>query len=481
MSSTLSATPITSNKEKGKEVDRRDPLSSSPMPVWMNDTHLSPEWLEAKINMKKPTNTSIKSCTAIDISNANRKGQKNNDGATLRLSVTMSDDTTTSLIIKQSIMKDQLTLSKKLGLSREALFYNQLKSPQEQEKQGKPFSEENHVLTLLNESIPNIYYSYGDYYKTGEKCIIMEDLNDNQQDQSLQNNCIDSGILFGKGNPNNWKRNIPELIKKAFSQSPHNIQHVPSSKEVALVTFCEIAKIHATYWKNDGLLTNDKTWLRGQEWLQGKGKGSWESSQHIVRSLWKKYLDSNVEVIQWDSTVRSFVEKAIHGISWNDQLKRLNPEGHWTLVHGDFWPGNVMWMIKKNHSDEKDNESSSVRFLDWEMVGLGSGPQELGQYVISNMAPVERKACEKELVQAYMVALKNHMKLINMNQSIIDSITWEYCWNEYKIGAVERWVWFLVYFVGNGLGSWAQFFHDQLSCFIKDHKLLPTDVTQPRP
>lgn len=503
-------------------------ISSSPMPVWIDDTHLSPEWLEAKMGMKAK---SIKSCIAMDVSNANRKGKKNNDGATLRLSVTMLGDhkeeeeefskdhhrpwceanlvrsshckslnRNLSLIIKQTTEKNQLTLSKKLGLAREALFYNQLvlRQQQDQQEEGEQSYEQHQILPITKmESIPNIYYSYGDFYNTGEKCIIMEDMNDNntttitmkqhqEQGHRLQN-CIDSGILFGKGNPNNWERNIPDLIEKAFS---HKIP-VPSGKEVALTTFREIAKIHATYWKNDTLLlTNDKIWLRGQEWLQGKGRESWELSQEIVCTLWKKYLDSEVELnhhgchlIQWDPIVRTFVEKAVHGISWNDQLKRLNQEGHWTLVHGDFWPGNVMWMINENSTDEKINKtSSSVCFLDWEMVGLGSGPQELGQYVISNMNPVERKACEKELVEAYMEALKKHMKRVHhIEQSFIESITWDYCWKEYKIGAVERWIWFLVYFVGNQLGNWAQFFHDQLSCFIQDHGLLPTDITQPRP
>lgn len=39
--------------------------------------------------------------------------------------------------------------------------------------------------------------------------------------------------------------------------------------------------------------------------------------------------------------------------------------------------------------------------LDWEMVGLGSGPQEVAQYVISHMEPSTRRECEKELLDAY--------------------------------------------------------------------------------
>lgn len=407
--------------------DNESPSSShlsSPMPIWIDNVHLSPKWLEAKINMKA---NSIQSCTAKDVSNKNRKGDTNNDGATIRIFVTLHGDDdqegdhssrSFSLIIKQTAMQQHQTVSKKLGLAREAFFYNQLQE-----------------VKLFKGIMPKIYYSYGDYDKTGSKCIIMEDLT-----CSPTQSCIDSGILFGKGNPNNWTRDLPDLIDKAFlrHEDTGNPNIIPSSKEVALTTFREIAKIHAIYWKNSNLLTSDKLWLRGQEWLRGKGKESWEASQNLARTLWKKYLDEekkvnihkNIEdnnkssnsshnsgnlprklnhLIKWDDTLQAVVEKAMNSISWDDQLKRLNTEGHWTLVHGDFWPGNVMWMIKndKNINDKQNNnESSSVRFLDWEMVGLGSGPQDLGQYVISNMNPVERKECEYELIQTYMEELK---------------------------------------------------------------------------
>merc|ERR1712232_1492663 len=166
------------------------------------------------------------------------------------------------------------------------------------------------------------------------------------------------------------------------------------------------------------------------------------------------------------------------GISWEGQLRRLRVEGHWTLVHGDCWPGNFMWMTK---------ERDSVRIIDWEMVGLGSGPQDLGQYVISNMDPVERKECERELIEAYVDELVRTRIRMNTPDRVEDDPSTdydamlEYCWQEYKIGGVERWVWFLAYFVGIEMYDVAQFFHDQLSCFMKDHSLTEADISQPRP
>ena len=133
--------------------------------------------------------------------------------------------------------------------------------------------------------------------------------------------------------------------------------------------------------------------------------------------------------------------------------------------HGDCWPGNFMWML--------DNDKAMLKLLDWEMVGLGSGPQDLGQYVLSNMDPKERRECEQDLVKAYFEELK---------RCGVADVDWDYCWSEYKMGGLERWLWFLIYFAGQeALVDWAQFFHNQVAAFMKDHQITADDVVQPRP
>eukprot|EP00287_Rhodomonas_sp_CCMP768_P024463 CAMPEP_0202849904 /NCGR_PEP_ID=MMETSP1389-20130828/82150_1 /ASSEMBLY_ACC=CAM_ASM_000865 /TAXON_ID=302021 /ORGANISM="Rhodomonas sp., Strain CCMP768" /LENGTH=51 /DNA_ID=CAMNT_0049528015 /DNA_START=1 /DNA_END=152 /DNA_ORIENTATION=- len=37
----------------------------------------------------------------------------------------------------------------------------------------------------------------------------------------------------------------------------------------------------------------------------------------------------------------------------------------------------------------------SLKLIDWEMVGVGSGPQDLAQYMISHATPALRQECEK--------------------------------------------------------------------------------------
>ena len=97
----------------------------------------------------------------------------------------------------------------------------------------------------------------------------------------------------------------------------------------------------------------------------------------------------------------------------------------------------------------------------------------MGQYVISNMDPQERRDCEERLVRSYY----DELCLLG-----VQNYSFEECWKEYIVGGLERWLWFLVYFLANeAMLDWAQFFHDQMAEFAHDHHIQPQDVTQPRP
>jgi hypothetical protein len=325
---------MTSDTSESNEIKAS---GSDGMPLWLDDSHIDIEWLKSKSS--KPIKA--KTCSVQDISNQGRLGSTPQDGATLLLTLNDDDaDDDVQFVIKQ-IPLNGAALSRQLGLAREALFYKDL----------APMLLENDSSS----SLPAVYYSYGNT-ETGEKVILMEAL--------ASKEWLDSGIFFGPGNPNNWKRNLPEMIKTACG----TVDQAPSAATVAKTTFIAVARTHASFWKQPSLLDSSKNWLRGQEWLQGKGKDSWEASQQLVRGMWTQYNNKKEEEendgIKWDPTVRASVNKAVAGISWQAQLDRLNVNGRWTLVHGDFWPGNVMWNI---------NDPKSIRLLDWEMVGLGSG------------------------------------------------------------------------------------------------------------
>lgn len=428
--------------------------SSDAMPLWLDDSHLDCEWLGPKLDDDDDDKARITSCVVQDISNQGRLGSSPRDGATLLLTLLpdeqKEDQKRQQKLVLKQIPAHKAGLSQQLGLAREALFYKHL-APTLLKRTSSSSSLEGSCL-------PHVYYAHGDM-ETGVKCILMEAL--------LSPDWLDSGTLFGPGNPNNWNRDLSALSSAAFTTPP-------SAASVAKATFVAIARVHATFWENTSLLRASNHWLRGHAWLHGQGKASWEASQSLIQRIWKDYTaaEKSAETdrdLIWDPVVRAAVVKAVDGISWSAQMDRLSVEGRWTLVHGDFWPGNVMLHV-----------NGSLRVIDWEMVGLGSGPQDLGQYVISNMDPAERRVCEYDLVMSYYEELIRN----GVDKGVESNVTLaEYCWREYTVGGVERWLWFLIYFIGQPppMMEWAQFFHNQIAVFMEDHKLTADDITQPRP
>lgn len=429
--------------------------NESYLPTWISDTEIDPQWIEQVTNLR-----GVSQCVVDDISNQGRRQAEIRNGATLRLHLSFHGKeinpslTTNTLIIKQ-VPPSGRPQSQMLGLAREALFYQHL-APQ-----------------IGQDSIPKIYHSYGNM-ESGSKLILMEDLSESY---------IDSGILFGPGNPNNWDRDLPARIAQAYCGGGGNTTtpqpQPPSSAHVARETFVAIAKVHAAFWKHESLLSH--SFLRCANWIQGQDRHTWEQSQMYIQGIWNQLHQSGdiATVIHWDPLVRACLDKAMEGISWEDQQQRLNLKSHWTLVHGDFWPGNVLLNTYSSSAAQASVSVSAstqapLKLLDWEMVGLGSGPQDLGQYILSNMEPKERRECEKSLIQDYYATLV---------QQGVQEYSWDECWKEYRIGGIERWLWFLVYFVGQSgpLLKWAQFFHNQIHAFLVDHDITPDEIRQPRP
>lgn len=162
------------------------------------------------------------------------------------------------------------------------------------------------------------------------KIVVMEDLSEG---------FVDSGILFGPGNPNNWKRNLNNKIAAAYPST------VPTSFKVANQTFLAIANVHAAFWRDKELLKEGYSWLRGSSWIGGNDEASCGPLRALIQTMWESYqrdCNNSDKGIRWDPQVRNIIEKAIKGISWEPHRKRLNENTCFCLVHGDFWPGNIM-------------------------------------------------------------------------------------------------------------------------------------------
>ena len=117
--------------------------------------------------------------------------------------------------------------------------------------------------------------------------------------------------------------------------------------------------------------------------------------------------------------------------------------------------------------------------IDFEMVGVGSGAQELGQYAISHAAPALRREHERAWVEAYHTELVATLRARGLHAEA-DAYTPDACFAEYVAGGAGRWAWFVPLLTGMASSPpMAQFFHDQLAAFLHDH--VPEASAAPMP
>jgi hypothetical protein len=105
-------------------------------------------------------------------------------------------------------------------------------------------------------------------------------------------------------------------------------------------------------------------------------------------------------------------------------------------------------------------------------AGVGSGAQELGQYLISHMEPHKRQACEMDLLRMY------YDELTSLGVSK-DDYSFENCLEDYVRGASERWIWFLAYLAFPP--EMMEYFGGQVAAFCRDHNVTAETVGQPKP
>jgi len=333
----------------------------------------------------------------------------------------------------------RISASISLGLSREALFYS-------------TFSK--NVESIMGEgSLPHVFGSTGSM-ATGEKSILLESVED----------CIQAGYLFGEGSPHNWNRNLEIYSSRAGVDS----------FSFSLLAFTKMARLHRSYWNHASLLSQQpqSSWLRGAAWREGKERESWEASQSYASSCWnetmkkKKTMMMNNSTstegeVAWDPLVIEIINASLASASWTE-FQRCLPLQPFTLVHGDFHPANCLWVPT----------SRRIVFLDWEAVGVGSGPQDCAQFLISHMNPHVRAECEEKLMKGYYEELTLDVDL--------GCYSWEQCWKDYVDGGAERWIWLLCILSSMCPNNMVQYFHDQTAAFIKHHKITPSSIGMPR-
>ncbi len=166
----------------------------------------------------------------------------------------------------------------------------------------------------------------------------------------------------------------------------------------------------------------------------------------------------------------------------------------WTLVHGDYHPANFMVTHPKknnnnnnsmNNNTAEEGSSFALFLVDWEAVGVGSGPQELGQYMISHSTAAARRAVEDEMLSVYHLTLlselQRHHRTTAGAAASTPTVTLEQIRREYIYGGLARWAWLMPVCFEVCPPAASQYFHDQVLSFLVDHGVDPAAVPMLRP
>mmetsp|Transcript_4569 Transcript_4569/g.11542 ORF Transcript_4569/g.11542 Transcript_4569/m.11542 type:complete len:130 (-) Transcript_4569:78-467(-) len=107
---------------------------------------------------------------------------------------------------------------------------------------------------------------------------------------------------------------------------------------------------------------------------------------------------------------------------------------------------------------------SELVAVDFESVGIGRGPEDLGQYMISHLEPARREKLERQAVQDY------YDTLVSARPEIKRALSMESCWRHYIRGGIKRWAFLLPLLATMGLPAPAvQYFLDQFDAFVRTH------------
>lgn len=351
-----------------------------------------------------------------------------------RLTITLENGDKKVVILKMILPGSvSLSVNSPFGVARECAIFQEFSS-----------------LLSPNINIPTCFYAYGDL-ETDEKYLLIEDL--------TPFGYIQAGYFFNPDSPFNMGRDLPALTA--------GFQGITDKAVISKAAFESIAYLHATFWSTNCNSTNENglkaplpSYLRGTAWPTGGGKEQWLKYQNFAKSHWQS---KPTRGLQWNPQLFELVEASLAKVDW-DIYQRSLLEKPYTVIHGDFHPANCL--IAKGKSDPS---SLDLSFIDWEMSGIGSGPQELAHFFICSTPPSTRRAIEKDLVAAYHTAL---VKFGVKNYSFEDALS------DYALNGMAKWLWILCVSVGMEIvpDAMIQYFHDQLADFMITHNITPENV-----
>lgn len=196
-------------------------------------------------------------------------------------------------------------------------------------------------------------------------------------------------------------------------------------------------------------------------------------------------VDASWEKVSWER----FLEENGIIVSSDSNAGNAKMATAWTLQHGDFHPMNCTvrrWPQTDSSvgASNADAAFESVLF-DWDMVGLGNGAQEIGQFLISHMEPGLRKECWEEVLRKYYDRVVKVMQQRGEEKGDTEaaaqksSYSWETCREHYVKGSMARWIFLLANVFVDCPAGWGPIFVKSVLAFAEDHGITAETVSMP--
>lgn len=146
----------------------------------------------------------------------------------------------------------------------------------------------------------------------------------------------------------------------------------------------EAAKLHASYWGDEAM--NELPWVVGSRQAPTNYTRP-EASLEAWRAFRDRYDDRLApEVIEAGALIAERITRF-----------RALGRGPRCLIHQDFRPDNMMFATPAG--------GRPITVLDWQSIGLGAGPLDLGYFLAGALSPEDRRAHEAELLARYHAGL----------------------------------------------------------------------------
>ncbi|KAM9963146.1 hypothetical protein ACTFIW_006369 [Dictyostelium discoideum] len=376
-------------------------------------------------------------------------------------------------VIMKSVIEsfDRIKFSIEHSQSREADFYQYHLS-------SLLSNNNNNNNKMKYPFIPIVYYSNKTY--CGSFSMILQDISPPPKPSSTSSST--SSYILGSLAMGNQCWGIPDGV----DISGYDISWIVEN------CFIETSKLHIDFWRDKEILSqqqqensnNDLSWLKNLDYYNGIGKEKYINYFEIkLNNTWEKITLPLIEKLSKENklehvelyklVVNEYFQSFIKWESFQKRVDINQPNTPFTMVHGDFHAGNIMIPITttnttvgKEGDEIKKNQikkDGQIYFLDYSEVGIGCPFSDISQFIISNCSIEFRRENEKRLFSIY------YEKLIKSKKVDSNIFNFNYCFNLYKRGGIEKWIWFNI-LLSEMVPEFAfVFYFNQLSTFINDH------------